>query len=472
MGAHSASISRNQAENPRTQVPRGEGVSGAQSSIAVFSTDAPGADKNMVSEVFGAGTRTQMDMLHVYKLIFEALHGHPERKVLMRQLRQQAVQYVDADVVLCAERLIESKKLHEEKNASVPQDKKKNKPKGIARMPDQGTMSDDEYLTLICKHTTNHYHTYQEEIRTSVHNPEELSKRWKAVVRTMRQMQPNLFKPTFDSVFNSIIQRIELGFLDDKVFPILYVNIGTEKRPRYRVARGTSQLEALHAAIRKSFVSASCSIDTLLNQMFLFTISTNARVGRLVRRLLIGEYSLDFELMNDIKWRMEKLKEVGVTFLGEKKHILRDWRLLNKCDPAVDWYMQASAMGSANDALSPHASLLALQKELQKDGVKLKQHSTQGSDVDDNAISNLSSNYFHRCEEVVFLAMLLSGKYDKSGALQRALEGHSEKLTVLRLLLPSGRGKGAHKCIISKINFKQLALDFNRAVIVGMMANR
>lgn len=68
-------------------------------------------------------------------------------------------------------------------------------------MQSQESMSDSEYLEQICEFVKRHYHTYRERIRTSVHKPAVLMSRWKAVVNTMREAHPNLFKSQFDNVF-------------------------------------------------------------------------------------------------------------------------------------------------------------------------------------------------------------------------------------------------------------------------------
>lgn len=181
------------------------------------------------------------------------------------------------------------------------------------------------------------YRKFRGKIRTAVRPKEELGKAWSCIFNSQKKSHPGLFKRTFDAVWKNVLGKVEDGMLDDLAYDQLYINVGTDENPRYVVARGTSKLEALHAAIRKMFAAGSYSVLTLMGLMHMFVFNNNINVQRNVRKLKMGKHTLDAKQMDDIVSSIDSLRAAGVN-VSRTGHGYADWQVTSAEARAKQWY--------------------------------------------------------------------------------------------------------------------------------------
>jgi hypothetical protein len=207
-----------------------------QSSIRVVSTDAPLSDARLITDTFGPLTRVQMDRFHVFQIIYLHLKGFPERKILMATLRKHSFRLIEEDVRRKARQLIKARQRRIDGEVVT------RVPGGQAGMPHQVNMSASEFEDKVIGFVKRHWRRYM-GLRVSVFEPSKLANGWAKVVGEFKKTHPLLFKKTFDKMWSGMMKKIREGLLDDKVFPQLYVNIGTDENPDFLLARGSSQQE-------------------------------------------------------------------------------------------------------------------------------------------------------------------------------------------------------------------------------------
>lgn len=272
--------------------------------------------------------------------------------------------------------------------------------------------------------------------------------------------------------------------LDDKVFPTLYVNIGTDENPDFLVARGSSQQEGLHSGFQSSFVQGASSPETTFDQMHLYSADNNLSCSRRKRHLKIGRYSNDMVLFNNIVQAVENLKEMGV-IIDLSDHLLADWNYLTPADPKRDFYQDPSESGLAPDSECSVDQAFRTLKKLAAAGVPIVQHRVDRDRMTSVELAKEAERYaqgtnlhlnptprFTKRESRVLIVLLLKGSYDPTGALKKImLESPRPTHDALRALLPTHRSPGGNVCILPKLDIKRLTLDWNLCALASSMGD-